>query len=69
MNQPVHVNREFAQSAYVASMNCTCGCGLLRLVHLPTGVMLIVSPNPATLFQLTHEFHLEAVKRTGALVG
>jgi hypothetical protein len=30
---------------------------------------MILAPAPRNLAQLTHEFHLGAVKRTGALVG
>ena len=66
---PVRVDRIIGQNGNVAVLRCQCGCGLFRLIHIRIGTMMLAAANPSTLLQLTHEFHLEAVKRTGALVG
>lgn len=46
-----------------------CADGVVRMVHLPTGMMLFIAPPPANIPQLTHEFAIEAAKRNGALIG
>lgn len=68
MNRPdLYVSRSFSINANVAAFHCANG--VVRLIHLPTGINMVLAPAPRNLAQLTHEFHLEAVKRTGALVG
>jgi hypothetical protein len=46
-----------------------CADGVTRMVHVPTGMMLIAAPWPVNIPQLTHEFALEAAKRNGAQIG
>jgi hypothetical protein len=65
--QPITVARVFALHAHVAIFHCPGN--VIRMVHIPTGTMIVVSPPPKNLFQLTHEFAEGAVKRTGALLG
>lgn len=63
----IQIDRTFAVCPQVLIMRTSAI--VCRLYHIPTGIVMLLALPPANLFQLTHEFHLEAVKRMGALVG